>query len=300
MARRVGRWVQHAGCGVCRLGHRGRGITGARGNDRQQRREDRAPEVSCRSGPGGARTTSRPRHARHFGGDSPRRVGASRRSGESRGTAYPVGAGPGDPALITVRGAELLARADVVVHDRLVDASVLELAPHRATLVDVGKKPGWPRSQHEISRLLIDLGRTHRTVVRLKGRDPFLFGRGGEEVEALLAAGVGVEVVPGITSAFAAPAYAGVPVTHRGLSRSVTVVTGHVGDPSAPGSVDWEALARADGTIVILMGIATRTEIARRLIDGGRKEDTPVVVVQWGTTARQQQVRTTLGELPAV
>jgi uroporphyrinogen III methyltransferase/synthase len=215
-------------------------------------------------------------------------------------TVYLVGAGPGDPGLITVRGAELLARADVVVHDRLVDSSLLELAPGSARRVDVGKRPGTPRSQLDISELLVELGRSHETVVRLKGGDPFLFGRGGEEVEALLRAGVKVEVVPGITSAFAAPAYAGIPVTHRGLSTSVTVVTGHVGDPSAPGAVDWEALARAGGTIVVLMGMATRSEIARRLIDGGRKASTPVAVVQWGTTPDQRAVRTTLGELASV
>lgn len=215
-------------------------------------------------------------------------------------TVYLVGAGPGDPGLITVRGAELLAKADVVVHDRLVDASVLELAVDSARRVDVGKRPGTPRSQQDISDLLIELARTHETVVRLKGGDPFLFGRGGEEVEALLKAGVRVEVVPGITSAFAAPAYAGVPVTHRGLSTSVTVVTGHVGDPSAPGGVDWEALARAEGTIVVLMGMATRSEIARRLIEGGRKGSTPVAVIQWGTTHRQQTVRTTLADLSLV
>ena len=215
-------------------------------------------------------------------------------------TVYLVGAGPGDPGLITVRGAELLAKAEVVVHDRLVDPSLLELAPPTARRIDVGKKPGAPRSQQEISNLLVDLGRSYETVVRLKGGDPFLFGRGGEEVEALLRAGVKVEVVPGITSAFAAPAYAGVPVTHRGLSTSVTVVTGHVGDPSAPGGVDWEALARAGGTIVVLMGMATRAEIARRLIDGGRKASTPVAVVQWGTTPRQRTVRSTLGELSSV
>jgi uroporphyrinogen III methyltransferase/synthase len=215
-------------------------------------------------------------------------------------TVYLVGAGPGDPGLITVRGAELLARADVVVHDRLVDPSLLDLAPGSARRVDVGKRAGTPRSQQDISELLVDLGRCNETVVRLKGGDPFLFGRGGEEVEALLRAGVKVEVVPGITSAFAAPAYAGVPVTHRGLSTSVTVVTGRVGDPSAPGGVDWEALARAGGTIVVLMGMATRSEIARRLIDGGRKASTPVAVVQWGTTPDQRAVRATLGELASV
>ena len=215
-------------------------------------------------------------------------------------TVYLVGAGPGDPGLITVRGAELLTRADVVVHDRLIDASLLDLAPPSARRVDVGKRPGTPRSQNEISGLLVELGRTAQTVVRLKGGDPFLFGRGGEEVEALLEAGVRVEVVPGITSALAAAAYAGVPVTHRGLSTSVTIVTGHVGDPSAPGGVDWEALARAGGTIVVLMGVATRDEISRRLVDGGRDRSTPVVVVEWGTTARQRTVRTTLEELGAV
>ncbi len=215
-------------------------------------------------------------------------------------TVYLVGAGPGDPGLITVRGAELLARADVVVHDRLIDGALLGLAPPSARLVNVGKRPGTPRSQHEISELLIELGRTEATVVRLKGGDPFLFGRGGEEVEALLDAGVQVEVVPGVTSALAAAAYAGVPVTHRGLSTSVTIVTGHVGDPSAPGGVDWEALARAAGTIVVLMGMATRDEISRRLIAGGRSHSTPVVVVEWGTTARQRTVRTTLAELGSV
>ena len=218
-------------------------------------------------------------------------------SGAANVTVYLVGAGPGDPGLITVRGAELLARADVVVHDRLIDDALLGLAPPSARLVDVGKRPGTPRSQNEISSLLIELGRTLETVVRLKGGDPFLFGRGGEEVEALLAAGVHVEVVPGITSALAAAAYAGVPVTHRGLSTSVTIVTGHVGDPSAPGGVDWEALARAEGTIVVLMGMATRAEISRRLMDGGRSPSTPVVVVEWGTTARQRTARTTLEEL---
>jgi len=215
-------------------------------------------------------------------------------------TVYLVGAGPGDPGLITVRGAELLARADVVVHDRLVDLSLLDLAPASATRIDVGKVPGTPKSQDEISKLLIDLAAIHETVIRLKGGDPFLFGRGGEEVETLKAAGVNVEVVPGITSAFAAPAYAGIPVTHRGLSTSVTVVTGHVGDTTAQGGVDWEAFARAGGTLVILMGIATRAEIARRLIAGGRAHDTPVVAVVWATTASQRTVRTTLAELGTV
>ncbi len=212
-------------------------------------------------------------------------------------TVHLVGAGPGDPGLITVRGAQLISKAEVVVYDRLVSPELLELAPPSAQMVDVGKRPGTARSQQEISALLIELSRSFETVVRLKGGDPFVFGRGGEEVEALLDAGVPVEVVPGVTSAFAAPAFAGVPVTHRGLSSSVTVVTGHVGDPQSPGAVDWESFARAGGTIVVLMGVATKDEIARRLIAGGRPPETPVSVVERGTTAQQRTIRTTLGGL---
>lgn len=215
-------------------------------------------------------------------------------------TVYLVGAGPGDPGLLTVRGAAVLRRADVVVHDRLVDPSLLELAPPRATRIDVGKRPGFPHRQQEINDLLVAHGRTGVTVVRLKGGDPFVFGRGGEEVEALAAAGVPVEVVPGVSSAFAAPAAAGVPVTHRGLSTSVTVVTGHVGDRSAPGGVDWRSLAVAGGTLVVLMGMENRAAIAAALIAGGRPADTPVRVVHWGTTPAQRSTATTLGALADV
>jgi len=215
-------------------------------------------------------------------------------------TVYLVGAGPGDPGLLTVRGAELLGRADVVVYDRLIARSLLDLAPADAELVDVGKRPGRSHRQEDINAILVDRGRRGGTVVRLKGGDPFLFGRGGEEAEALQAAGVAVEVVPGVTSAFAAPAAAGVPVTHRGLSTSVTVVTGHVGDPTEPGGVDWGSLARAGGTLVVLMGVERRAEIADALVAGGRPAGMPVRVVHWGTTAQQQSVRTTLGELGKV
>jgi uroporphyrinogen III methyltransferase/synthase len=224
-------------------------------------------------------------------------------------TVYLVGAGPGDPGLLTRRGAALLARAEVVVHDRLVDRSLLSLAPPGAELVDVGKRsaePGagddrsGPPRQAQINQLLVEHGRHGRAVVRLKGGDPFLFGRGGEEAEALAAAGVPYEVVPGVTSAVAVPGAAGVPVTHRGLSTSVTVVTGHVGDPTAPGGVDWASLARAGGTLVVLMGMQNRAEIAARLIEGGRAPGTPVAVVEWGTTAAQRTVRATLAELAAV
>jgi len=210
-----------------------------------------------------------------------------------------VGAGPGDPGLLTRRGAELLEAADVVVYDRLISAELLALAPEGAELIDVGKGPGQSARQADINDLLVELGRAGRRVVRLKGGDPFVFGRGGEEAEALRRAGLDVEVVPGVSSAFAAPAAAGIPVTHRTVSTSVTVVTGHDGDPSLPG-VDWEVLARLEGTLVVLMGMAARVAIVERLTAAGRSPDTPVAVVRWGTTGHQQVVRTTLAQLAGV
>ena len=200
-------------------------------------------------------------------------------------TVYLVGAGPGDPGLLTRRGSELLARADVVLHDRLVSRAVLDLAPPDAVMVDVGKEPdaaGGDR-QDEIARLLVHYGRSDRVVVRLKGGDPFVFGRGGEEVEVLRDAGIDWEVVPGVTSAFGVPAAAGIPVTQRGLASSVTVVTGRVGDAGTPGAVDWDALARAGGTLVVLMGVSTRAAIADELVAGGRDPGTPVAVIERGT-----------------
>jgi uroporphyrinogen III methyltransferase / synthase len=215
-------------------------------------------------------------------------------------TVYLVGAGPGDPGLLTRRGAEVLARADVVLFDRLVDARVLALAPPDALLVDVGKRAGEPRRQSDVNALILEHARRADTVVRLKGGDPFVFGRGGEEAEMLMAAGVAFEVVPGVSSAFAVPASAGVPVTHRGLASSVTVVTGHVGDATDPGAVDWESLGRAGGTLVVLMGMAARAEIARRLMAAGRRPETPVAVVHAGTTATRRTVRTTLAGMADV
>ena len=211
-----------------------------------------------------------------------------------------VGAGPGHPGLFTLRGAELLGRADVVVYDRLIAHELLELAPPGAELIDVGKNPGESSRQSDINALLVEHGRAGREVVRLKGGDPFVFGRGGEEAEALRKAGVAYEVVPGVTSAFAAPAAAGIPVTHRALSTSVTVVTGRVGDASAADRVDWQALGNAGGTLVILMGVSERADIAARLIAGGRLPDTPAAVVHWGTATGQEVVRTTLDGLASV
>jgi uroporphyrinogen III methyltransferase/synthase len=218
------------------------------------------------------------------------------------GTVYLVGAGPGDPGLLTLRGAEILARADVVVHDRLTDANLLSLAPAEAERVDVGKQPDDRGDQEAINQLLVERAREGKRVVRLKGGDPFVFGRGGEEALFLRSKGVPFEVVPGVTSAVAVPAYAGVPVTHRGLVTSFTVVAGHsrsVG-PSAGGGANWEALAQAGGTIVVLMGAAHRRQIAERLMAGGLPARTPVVAVQWGTEPEQATVRTDLGHLAAV
>ncbi|HEU5082604.1 MAG TPA: uroporphyrinogen-III C-methyltransferase [Acidimicrobiales bacterium] len=214
-------------------------------------------------------------------------------------TVYLVGAGPGDPGLLTLRGAELLRRADVVVHDRLSAEELLELAPTTAERIDVGKSPGHARVPQEgINRLLVEHGRTGKVVVRLKGGDPTVFARGGEEALALAEAGVPFEIVPGITSAIAVPAYAGIPVTQRFSSTSFTVVTGHE-DPSigADGSVDWDAVARVGGTIVILMGVGRIDRICERLLAAGRPPDTPAAAVIWGTRPEQRTVRATLGTL---
>jgi uroporphyrinogen III methyltransferase / synthase len=213
-------------------------------------------------------------------------------------TVYLVGAGPGDPGLLTRRGAELLARADVVVFDRLSVGSLLDLAPAGAERINVGKRPGEPSvTQAAIDSLLVERGRAGQEVVRLKGGDPFVFARGGEEAQALLAAGVPFEVVPGVSSALAAPAYAGIPVTMRHSSTLFTVITGHE-DPDKGGELDWETVARLGGTIVILMGIGRLPKIVRRLLAGGLAPDMPAAVVQWGTRPDQRTVRTTLAELP--
>ena len=206
-----------------------------------------------------------------------------------------VGAGPGDPDLLTLKAARLLATAEVVVHDALVGDGVLALIPDSAERIDVGKRPGRAAPQEMISALLVELGRQGRRVVRLKGGDPFVFGRGGEEAEALAAAGVPFEVVPGITSSVAAPAAAGIPVTHRGVSAAFTVVTGHrrAGEPD----VDWRSLAKVGGTIVVLMGVSQRAMIADELMAGGLATTTPVAVVESATTDAQVVGRWTLAEL---
>jgi uroporphyrin-III C-methyltransferase len=206
-----------------------------------------------------------------------------------------VGAGPGNPDLLTLKAARLLAEADIVVHDALVGDGVLALIPDHVERIDVGKRVGRPVPQEMISALLVELGRQSKRVVRLKGGDPFVFGRGGEEALALREAGVDFEIVPGITSSIAAPAAAGVPVTHRGVSAAFTVVTGHrrPGEPD----VDWQALAKVGGTIVILMGVTHRGAIADELMVGGLAPDTPVAAIRSATTESQHVVRCSLDEL---
>lgn len=208
-------------------------------------------------------------------------------------TVYLVGAGPGDPELISVRGARLLGRADVVVYDRLA-RPLLELAASSAELVDVGKAPGSaPVPQTTINRLLVDYGRSHACVVRLKGGDPFVFARGAEEAEALLAARVPFQVVPGISSALAAPAAAGVPLTLRGSARSFTVLTGHE-DPDKAPSGYWDALVALGGTIVVLMGAARIDKIAQRLLSAGLPPATPAIAIHAATTGSEKLHRSTL------
>jgi uroporphyrin-III C-methyltransferase len=209
-------------------------------------------------------------------------------------TVYLVGAGPGAADLLTLRAARLLGEADVVVHDRLVERSVLELIRRDAELIDVGKEPGRVTSQSMINDLLVSLGHRYETVVRLKGGDPFVFGRGGEEMIALSEAGVASEVVPGITSAFAGPLAAGIPVTHRGLSRGVTVVTGHL---ESHDDGYFRRLANPDLTLVVLMGVRTRSSIAAQLIDGGLSRETPVAVIESAYTARESVTRAQLADL---
>ncbi|MDT0277497.1 uroporphyrinogen-III C-methyltransferase [Blastococcus goldschmidtiae] len=211
-----------------------------------------------------------------------------------------VGGGPGDPALITVRGRQAVAQADVVVADHLAPLSLLASLPDEVEVIDASKLPrGRSMAQEQINELLVDRALAGKRVVRLKGGDPFVFGRGMEEVEACVAAGVPVEVVPGVTSAIAVPALAGIPVTHRGMTHEFVVVSGHL-PPGHPQSlVDWSAIARLRGTVVVLMGVDTAPAIAAALVEHGRAPSTPVAIVSDGSTPTQRTVRTTLAELPA-
>lgn len=216
------------------------------------------------------------------------------------GEVYLVGAGPGDPRLITVRGLELLREADTVVYDHLAGEELLKEAKEGAELIDVGKQGGHHKVEQDgINRIIVDQARQGRKVVRLKGGDPFLFGRGGEEAEELRKHGVAVHVVPGVTSAIAAPALAGVPVTHRDHASLVTFVTGHESGSKEEEAIDWKGLARLGGTIVILMGMGRLEKNMRSLIDGGLDPETPVAVVHRGSTPAQRSVVGTAADIAA-
>jgi uroporphyrinogen III methyltransferase/synthase len=220
---------------------------------------------------------------------------------KSKGIVYLVGAGPGDAGLLTVRGAELLARAGTVVYDALVNKELLRLAPPEAELIYAGKRSSdHAIPQAQLNQLLVDKARAGQCVVRLKGGDPYVFGRGGEEAEQLAAAGVAFEVVPGVTSSIAGPNYAGIPLTHRDFCSSFTVVTGHE-DPDKEGpEVDWSQVAKAPGTKVVLMGVSRVKSISQALIEHGLPESTPVAMIRWATTGRQQSVVGTLGTIAEV
>lgn len=216
------------------------------------------------------------------------------------GTVYLVGAGPGDPGLMTLRGLALLRQADVIVHDRLVARELLAEVSQNAEVIDVGKAPGKHRySQSWINAILVDRAESGRCVVRLKGGDPFLFGRGYEELTACRAAGIECVVVPGVSSALAAPAAVGTPITNRGAARSVAIITGQTGKDEATDTLNYEALAGMD-TIVILMGRANLTELTRSLSDAGLDPATPAACIEQATTPRQRVAKATLATIAEV
>lgn len=214
------------------------------------------------------------------------------------GKVFLVGAGPGDPGLFTLKGKALLETADAVVYDALVSPPILAMVNPQAKMLPAGKRRGYHSlSQADINQLLIELAQQHDTVVRLKGGDPFMFGRGGEEMSDLVAAGIAVEVVPGITSGVAVPAYAGIPVTHRQLSSSVTFVTGHEATGKYRPEVNWSAIAQGAETIVIYMGVHNLPNIVKSLTAASLKADTPIALIRWGTRPEQSELVATLATI---
>ena len=214
------------------------------------------------------------------------------------GTVHLVGAGPGDVGLVTLRAAALLASADVVLHDQLVTPEVLALTPLGAEVVPVGRRCGDVVMTHEaVVAHMVDAARSGQRVVRLKGGDPMVFGRGGEEAVELLAAGVGVEVVPGVSSTIAGPAAAGIPVTHRGIARGFLAVTAHTFDGSD--GMNWDTVARFPGTVVVLMGRRRWHDLTARLVAAGRRPDEPAAAIAWAATPRQRVVTATLATIAA-
>ncbi|MBF0228546.1 MAG: uroporphyrinogen-III C-methyltransferase [Desulfamplus sp.] len=215
-----------------------------------------------------------------------------------KGKVYLIGAGPGDPQLITIKGMECIKKADVVVYDYLAAPALLKYARKDTQIIYVGKKGGdHTMSQEKINQLLVDKGKQGLVVSRLKGGDPFIFGRGGEEAEALIDADVLFEVVPGVTSAVAAPAYAGIPLTHRDYTSSVSLITGHEDPLKDESSIRWDTLAKSGSTLVFFMGVKNLPNICEKLIENGKSPDTPVALVRWGTTPKQQTVSGTLANI---
>ncbi len=215
-----------------------------------------------------------------------------------KGHVYLVGAGPGDPDLVTVKASKILAKAEVVVYDRLVAGALLNLVPKTAEKIFVGKETGWHNiTQGRINKILIAAARSGRDVVRLKGGDPFLFSRGGEEAQALRRAGIGFTIVPGVPSPVAVPAYAGIPLTHRKYASSVVFVTGHEASSKKYDRVNWKKLATAVDTIVILMGTKRIREIAEKLIKGGCPRSCSAAMIERGTTKHQRTIIGTLGNI---
>jgi uroporphyrin-III C-methyltransferase len=214
------------------------------------------------------------------------------------GKVYLVGAGPGDPGLLTLKGKVLLESADVVVYDALVSPEILTMINPQAEKIDAGKRMGrHSLIQTETTQLLITKAQEQAVVVRLKGGDPFVFGRGGEEMEDLIAAGIAVEIVPGVTSGIAAPAYAGIPLTHRNYSSSVTFVTGHESAGKYRPGVNWQAIAHSAETLVVYMGVHNLPHITSELTAAGLAPDTPIALVRWGTTPQQEELIGTLATI---
>jgi uroporphyrinogen III methyltransferase/synthase len=215
-----------------------------------------------------------------------------------KGFVYLIGAGPGDPGLITVRGRECISLADVVVYDYLANEQLLDFAPSNSELIYAGKIGGaHNHEQSQINSLLVEKAKEGKVVARLKGGDPFIFGRGGEECEALAAAGISYEIVPGVTAGIGAAAYAGIPLTHRSVTTSVAFVTGHEHPEKDSTGIDWERLSLGSGTIVFYMGVKNLPQITASLIDHGRSPDTPVALVRWGTRPEQQVLEGTLSNI---
>ncbi len=220
---------------------------------------------------------------------------SSGQKAKTLGKVYLVGAGPGDPGLLTIKGKTLLECADVVIYDALVSPQIIALINPHAEQINAGKRRGrHSLKQDETTQILIEQAQIHAVVVRLKGGDPFVFGRGGEEMEDLIAAGVAVEVVPGVTSGIAAPAYAGIPLTHRGYSSSVTFVTGHETVGKYRPQVNWQAIAQGSETIAVYMGVQNLPYITQELLNAGLSPETPIALIRWGTRPDQEELIGTL------